>query len=1696
MSADKYKSDEINELIIAGRMQDAWELAQTIDANLENWPQGIARASAARLARALGAGRLSRALDWLNWKHDRNDPKLYFQALFSRHSYVADSSMIREIESYLADHPELPAAQRADLYAFLGSTQAGLRDFQPAYQNLELALDLSPSDPWIHVMHASTLELADRYAEALEAAKKAIALRPNYAAAVIQCADNFMHLGQDEEAIQLLENAKQNTQNAAFAIRLQAFYSEREDHERALKCLEIVEQRSPLMDKSLKKWIAGRRADFLYMAGDLDGCLEWCDHRGEGFHKRMAENLRLPKARERKRVRLDVPFTRQHSMTCAPATMASLAAYWGRKHEHLDIAEAICHEGTPWHKERNWANEHGFYTLEFRLTHDALVALIDRGVPFTLTTQYATSAHLQACIGYDNRSGVVLLRDPTERHFVEMFFDTLLEQHPFAGPRCMVMIPVEEKNRLEGILFADQAAYDAYHDLLLAFDGNDRFQVGAAISTLRAVGGKSPLVLEGEERVAAWRDDIMARLRANEAQLAIAPTHAATRLEKAWILRRLDRWDDLRAWLEQSIRLPNADPVFTSELGELLMEDARLLPQAELLLAKAVRMRRRDGRVYESLARCRAKQTRHEEAAFLRRIASSLSQSFEPYAKAYFESCCALRRQDEAISFLEDRTKRFGHKDGAPWITLADCLTRLDREKEAAEVLKKGAAIRPEDGSFLLEAGSMMAGWGEPYRSQGVEWMERSRGRTPEQRWLNKTARIASFLGDRNKALRCWRSLVELQPLNVDGWRGLAQCTADELGEDSAIQLLDQATAKYPDQIGLWALKAEWLRGTKRGPLEALDRMLEIAPADIWALRERSARRLEVGQKEAAELDAREAIHLDPWAAASHGMLGKVLQDTGRLADAAESYRAALRLDVDYTYAANKLCELATDKEQYLKELHFIHSEMDRQVSQGGIVPEYQNLAWSRIDPPELLSQLKNFCEQRPDLWETWAALIEQAIRMNLDNEALAAAEQITERFPLLPRVWLELARVRRGMGNSVGEEEATRRAVDLSPGWDEAAREHSQVLEMLGRPNDAVEVLRRTVRHNPLSGANHGFLADTLYRLGRHDEAFECMRVAHELCPFYWWGWEQACKWALDDGRKAEMFAAINRATERHGHNPNWWPIASDSWHMLGESQRKLEAIQSGLALRPSNLDLRDKLAYHYFDEHEYEKALAACAPLESENEAPQNLRGRRAWILIHSGQPAKGVEEMRQLLDENPNYSWGFGELASWFEDREDWKALRDNSIRWLRAAPYHARALACLGLAERKLENPEAAKAAFKRAYANEPGYTFVGRQLIDLQIETKDFDAARQTLSTLRHYANSPWVTCDAAELALKEDRPDDAIDEAATLFNDPTANSDVFGWLAELFRQNSQNNRWHKLLRESFSQSLPNAPGALTAYLQTLPQNRLLNEGRKLICKYPENSPVRIAGWLFIIRYLKQNSGEKILIKWSSNRKSELHKNGKLWNALGDALLSISAPKKGLAWLADWRARPDDVTDHTLLLVSGFHDDHPGNDELHWNAAGEARREGLCRFPDGPNANHLRAGYALYLATQGKYEEAKELLRNFEPDMSVDYYRSMGATARAIIAAAEGNENETRTAITESVAFFVRYSDLGSRRILDRGLRKVASLLPWARGSVSKLRKRWMLAKPTPRDEARKPVVILFVITAYLLLRACEALAEK
>ncbi len=1697
-------SDEIHGLLKSGKMADAWELAKSTGISLGKWPQGEARRAAASLASSLGANRLTRVLDWLNWRGDRTNPEYFLQALFCRLSSTPEIKLIPEIDEFLSANPSIPAKQRAELLALRSWLLAGFRDFGPAHNDIHEALELAPDVSWIHVEHSSVLELEDRYEEALEAADRAVALRPYYRAAVLQRSGILVHLGRDEEAIAMLEEADRSTQSAAFAGHLQSFYSEREDHARGLECLARFEERSPLADESLKKWIASRRADFLFMAGDLDAYLGWAQQAGKGFHRIVAENLAKPGARQKSRVRLRVPFIRQHNMTCAPATLAALSRFWGKDHDHLVIADAICHDGTPWHKERAWAEENGFITREFRVTAESSRALIDRGIPFTLTTQAATSAHLQACIGYDERAGILLLRDPTNRHFGEVLLEGLAGEHPIAGPRGMVMIPAGESSRLDGILLPDQEAYSAYHELLVALDTNDRMKVEAARVLLRMVAPGQPLHFEGEQRIAIWKQDWGAYLTNVEAILATAPEHQPTLLKKAGALRQLGRWHELRAFLRQQVSGKASDPVFHAELGELLMEDARHLAEAERYLWKAMRYSRREARIFESMGRCLTTQNKHAEAARFRRVSAALSGTFEPYSRGYFDACRSLRRSAEGLDFLRERVSRMGPKSAGPWLTLAEALSALDRADEAAQVLRDAVAMRPEDGELTLSAGEMMVSWGGAHRVTGEQWIADSRGKATEADWLSASARTAAHLGDRPAAIRCWRAILRVQPQSTAAWRGLARNIAEDEGEDEVIRMLDEATAAHSEDAALWILKAEWLADTERGPLEALDRALALRPDDNWAIRERALRRMQAGDKTGAESDARHAVILNPWSAYAHGALGQVLEDAGKIEEAVECFRAAVKLDVDFTLPARHLISIPEDIAEKREALDFIESEMRNQVSKGEILPSYQSLAWSLIDPPLLMERLQEFCSERPDLWQTWAASIEQALAMRTDVEALLAAEEITSRFPLLPRAWLELGRVHRAAGRHSEEETAIARACEISPGWDYAARCHAAVLEQLGRKEEAISALRRAVRLNPLNGPNYGELADSLRRIGKKEESFQALFEAMRFTPFYGWAWNAAAAWSLKDGDTSLVAAKLREAEQKHGHHQAWPAIAAEAWDCLGEPDEALAAIRRGLVRAPNDANLRDSLARQLAERGEFVEALAACAPVGEEAIAPLNLRGRQAWLLMRSGQPLKGVAEMKALVDAAPDYGWGFNELASWHYDRSEWKQLRELCIRWLRASPSDSKVLGYLGMAELGLENPAEAKAAFARAHATDPENIHTARQLMDLQMKDRDFAAAETTYHRLRHYASGPYITCDGIELALKTGDVAKTMSGADELLADPTADENVFGIAAELFKKDKASSEWNNWLTERMKSGTHPAPGSLVAFLRILPEKKLFKSAGKWIAREKEGGQTRIAAWDFITAQAIKRRDTDTLRRLRDRNRAEFSASGRLWRSLGHAFLELNQPKDGVAWAADWESRSDDMNSGAYVNIAALHDSCPGDENRLWAIAGKIRAEGFRRFP-GPSVNSqsLRACHALHLALEGKTDEAENLLADYDSAQLGRYYEAVGNSALALVAAARGQEQEAKSYAIRAMAFLSQYNDLGSLRTRKFTELALARSIPAHKGKIRRLRKSWYpgLQKPTrPGTRSFNPdlsgfprwIIFPVIVVLINLLRNCSS----
>ena len=134
-------------------------------------------------------------------------------------------------------------------------------------------------------------------------------------------------------------------------------------------------------------------------------------------------------------------------------------------------------------------------------------------------------------------------------------------------------------------------------------------------------------------------------------------------------------------------------------------------------------------------------------------------------------------------------------------------------------------------------------------------------------------------------------------------------------------------------------------------------------------------------------------------------------------------------------------CDRPKDRNE---QLDFVYQELERQTTFGSGVLAFREAAVGKLEPDVLLNKLELAISNRPDLWQCYTALIQQHMAMNQREKAVQRASEATERFPLLPRAWVDLALVYRAIGDSEAELAALVRARDINPTWSDVARELS----------------------------------------------------------------------------------------------------------------------------------------------------------------------------------------------------------------------------------------------------------------------------------------------------------------------------------------------------------------------------------------------------------------------------------------------------------------------------------------------------------------------------------------------------------------------------------------------------------------------------------------------------------------------------
>ena len=1574
-----------------GLFQQAYQVAGSLGP-LHQWTGTRGRLLAGRLARHLGADKLGTRQVLLAWRHDPDDWTARVFFLWTLGTMRGPAALWRRLKQF-GDPPEGDRSVRAEVYSLRARAAFMLRDFERADYWLDEADRVNPESAWLASERSYRLEAEDRYEESLEVAQEALRVHPGNWALIDRVGRVLQLSGRDDTALEHLRASIPQNESPYLAAVLFALELELQLYDDALLTLDSVDARAPLADVDYRRWLAANRTFCHYSLGRHAEAVIWARQMGDDeFSRKFAERLEIPPP-EASRVELPVGFVRQHHLTCVPATLATLGRYWGKRTEQLEVAEAICYDGTPGHSERNWASSNGWVAREFKVTLPAARLLLKRGVPFALVTEHPGTSHEQAVIGHDDYRESLLIRDPYFRNKSEILADASLKQQASTGPRGMAMVPAESAALLDGIDLPEADLYDIYHQVLLSLDRHDR---DAAITARQQLDGLAPghrITLQARRAIAFYDANSHEQLAAVDELLRLFPDNVNLQLSRLQTMRTLSRREDRLAVLREACAKKKSEPLLWQEFAGELAQDSREHRAALRWLHRAERHRHGDASALLIRGNIEWAQGRFEEACELYRFAACLNDKSEYFATTWFKASRWLKQTSEAMGFLARRFHRDGKRSSYPARTLVWAHMELDQTVEAFSSLENALALRPQDGVLKLFACDQYTNSGDLQRAETL--LEEARGMTSVGASARSAAAIANQKGELQRALDLWRDVLAAEPLAMDAYRSIAFLLSERESRTAALSFLAAACGRFPFYVPLHELHLTWLRDESPPEYEQAARdLLDHHSENAWVRRELALSLVAQNRFEEAHRELDIAVQLDPNDPASFGVRGKCFARESRQAEARAQYRECLQRSIDDGFAMRELLGQCATPEQRGEALSFIQAELIRQTTFGQGILEFADLALPFLAPEQLLSLLQQAQTERSDLWQAWSALINHMVAMKRTDEALAVARNATERFPLAARLWFDLACVHRARLEHSEQLAALEQARQISPTWSYVSRQLAEALQWCGRLQEAKVVVEQTVARSRHDAFNRGMLADLLWKSGDKEKALKELRESVLLEPGYEWAWSQLEEWGQEMKQphlRRDLAEELTR--RRPGEARSWWLLAN-ALNETDELNRCLECLDKATERNPRFVAAWRSRATALANAGRYDDALAACRPAALDP-APPELLATAALVHAKRQDLPAAIREMRAVLADHPNIQWGWRELASWHYQRQEYTLAAQAAETISKLNPFDAIPIGFA--ADLKLREGKRADALkdFARAFDTDSSYTFAGFKLLELQVENKDWKAARQTLVRLQPHVKEARILEREMILEIAAGNRTAVWPLVRRLCSSADDDADVFADVAALLQKHKLGKAALPIALEALRSANPN-PSAAWLWVELRVAARLIRNSKELSGL---STPSELSRRAYARQLLAVGESMERQLGWPwdpyqqefkrmmKTHRSWFHSDDALWGKVGYALASQKRYAETIQWLGDWQKRKEVepwMLENLLLALQQSGRDKESDDLIRAARALPRHLGSLLRFD---LFDAIREAYA------GNAEPGRHLLSLFDEVKMSSYDRS-------------------------------------------------------------------------------------------------------
>jgi len=1345
----------VKDLCKIGLYKDALNRTQEEWGAIESWDTLEKQLVASKLYLNLGGDRKSDALLLNLWRKNKDNPELLVRILFYQLNnfgpIIASEFLQKHEATILQDKKYL-----SELLGFKSIIQKIYHNFSKADALLDKAITIEPSESWFTSLKIQLLSEQNDLEKAKHQAEQHFDAYPS--PFNLRTLSNILTKKNGlSESIALYEQYAENYQSASVWLEYGQLLAGNHEWEKCEYVIKRFEETRIVIDKGDEQILIAWKGQIAINKQKIEESIEVLSRHKGSYWKIVVENLKKSDGILERKV-LDVPFLKQEHMTCAPTTLAALCRFWGDEVDSKEVADAICFDGTPATKERQWLRDNNYYFKEFELAPTLAYSLIENDIPFALVTTHGFSAHIQAVIGFNKQVGTLYVMDPSFSIMQETLTKETIESEAYSGARCIVFLPENKAHLLSKFEFPASDQYVLWDTYSIAEENNNYVLAKEALDKLQLLDSEHRITLRVERNFALWNNDTVKILELNNKLLEKYPDETLLHTSKYFCLRDLGKRElgltKLSEYLGNTINLDILgtlfDEIYDTSEHELLTIDT---------FNKLKEFGGYSSYSHWSLANYYWAQQNFELATEHYLNAYCLDETNERYIESYFRASRHLQREHESIEFLKGRFDKYKVRSAMPAISLYKAYEILDQEHIGIDYLFEALTTHPDDIHLIKYLSNKLIENGLISKFENIE--------SKIEPYLNNIdfdeliARKNERQGDFESALTFFTKSFNENPFiqkYANGYFRLLFKRGDQKQIDSLLEALFE---KNPQNTQILDYIADW-HSEPNFQEEILTKFVELRP-DFGAIRRQLIDvRLKLGLFDKAFEEAVETCRVIVGEHINQSYLAKCYLRRGDFVKARDIAKKVLSLTIDSELAFSTLLEGSITQDEKEASLAFAFYQISEQVLLGDAAWYFWFEAKSILSQEKLKEFIEHLLEHEKMSWHTYsigASFYKQYGELGRAKELLLQGQS---KFPLTPRLYSDLGELYELEGDINKSIAANKQALVLNPSWAHVTKRLSEIFEKHKDIESAIDIVKKGIKHNPTDGILFGYLADLFIKKDLQKEAIEPLKNAVKNNTDYRWAWSQLINISNEVGESNLPLKFAQTLAEQSPYFPHVW---RDLAYLTKEHDKKLNLLDKSLNCDAYFIpSYQDKMQY-YVEIGDYKLALEVLDNTPWKDDLPTDLTIQKVDLLTEIGQKKEAIKLLKHVLFNVHGQAYLWKKLFNLLEQQDTKEEYIDCCHKSVTQNRHDPEILCYAGENLLKHGNENEKKIAneyLKKAFEFSPNEEYIVLTYVDNLINSEKYEEALSALMTFENINKVNYATTRKIITLCKLDRAQEAL----------------------------------------------------------------------------------------------------------------------------------------------------------------------------------------------------------------------------------------------------------------------------------------------------------------------------------------------